>query len=180
MPPLAPGHHGPPAMQAPLLPTGFIQNEQGTLVAVYQPEALDQYMANSGGTPHVGHHQENGAQRWVPPRPIEMGSIPQSNSHGTSHHPPAFPSAPSQRFDAHRPPMLSRGLQHDVFNSPSPQFNRRLGNRPPNNMNSPRNNQNGHHQKMFNQVKPVRQHMQNLQVPDHGHHAGQAYAGWDH
>lgn len=34
--------------QAPLIPTGFIQNDQGTLIAMYQPEALDQYMAGAG------------------------------------------------------------------------------------------------------------------------------------
>lgn len=34
--------------QAPLMPTGFIQNDQGTLIAMYQPEALDQYMAGAG------------------------------------------------------------------------------------------------------------------------------------
>ncbi|KIY51237.1 hypothetical protein FISHEDRAFT_70880 [Fistulina hepatica ATCC 64428] len=33
--------------QAPLMPTGFIQNEQGTLIPVYQPEALDQYISTS-------------------------------------------------------------------------------------------------------------------------------------
>jgi len=36
--------------RAPLAPTGFIQNEQGTLIAVYQPEALDQYMASANVT----------------------------------------------------------------------------------------------------------------------------------
>ncbi|THH19048.1 hypothetical protein EW146_g2051 [Bondarzewia mesenterica] len=35
-------------LQPPLLPTGFIQGEDG-LVPVYPPEALDQYMSNSGG-----------------------------------------------------------------------------------------------------------------------------------
>jgi hypothetical protein len=37
--------------RAPLVPTGFIQNEQGTLIAVYQPEALDQYMAGNHTAP---------------------------------------------------------------------------------------------------------------------------------
>ncbi|OCH87465.1 hypothetical protein OBBRIDRAFT_889765 [Obba rivulosa] len=39
--------------QAPLQPTGFIQGEYGTLVPVYHPEALNQYMSNAahGQTP---------------------------------------------------------------------------------------------------------------------------------
>lgn len=35
--------------QPPLRPTGFIQNEHGTLIPVYQREALDEYMANAHG-----------------------------------------------------------------------------------------------------------------------------------
>ena len=34
--------------QAPLAPSGFIQNDQGTLIAVYSPDALDQYMSGQG------------------------------------------------------------------------------------------------------------------------------------
>ena len=34
--------------QAPLAPSGFIQNDQGTLIAVYPPDALDQYMSGQG------------------------------------------------------------------------------------------------------------------------------------
>ncbi|KAG6832548.1 hypothetical protein H0H92_000177 [Tricholoma furcatifolium] len=41
----APQTQQPLNNRAPLAPTGFIQNDQGTLIAVYQPEALDQYMA---------------------------------------------------------------------------------------------------------------------------------------
>ncbi|PIL31816.1 hypothetical protein GSI_06520 [Ganoderma sinense ZZ0214-1] len=36
-------------VQPPLRATGFIQNEHGTLIPVYQREALDQYMANAHG-----------------------------------------------------------------------------------------------------------------------------------
>ncbi|TFK56697.1 hypothetical protein OE88DRAFT_1730160 [Heliocybe sulcata] len=36
-----------PAGQPPLRPTGFVQNEHGMLVPVYQPEALGQYMTSS-------------------------------------------------------------------------------------------------------------------------------------
>ncbi|KAJ7631151.1 hypothetical protein FB45DRAFT_917647 [Roridomyces roridus] len=40
-----------PRSQAPLQPTGFIQNEVGTLIPVYQPEALDQYMSSNQTAP---------------------------------------------------------------------------------------------------------------------------------
>ncbi|KAI9065881.1 hypothetical protein FKP32DRAFT_446423 [Trametes sanguinea] len=39
--------------QPPLRATGFIQNEQGMFIPVYQQDALDQYMVNAhGGQPH--------------------------------------------------------------------------------------------------------------------------------
>ncbi|KAJ7170094.1 hypothetical protein C8R46DRAFT_223301 [Mycena filopes] len=56
-----------PRGQAPLQPTGFIQNEQGTLIPVYQPEALDQYMAsNQAGTPATtpATQPQNGTATW--------------------------------------------------------------------------------------------------------------------
>ncbi len=34
------------AVQAPPTPSGFIQNEQGALIAVYQPETLNHYMGS--------------------------------------------------------------------------------------------------------------------------------------
>lgn len=37
--------------QAPLVPTGFIQGEQGTLIPLYQPEALDQYATTGNQQP---------------------------------------------------------------------------------------------------------------------------------
>ncbi|KAG5654700.1 hypothetical protein H0H81_007456 [Sphagnurus paluster] len=53
--PRTPNLETPPSQhlnnRAPLAPTGFIQNEQGTLIAVYQPEALDQYMAGAHAAP---------------------------------------------------------------------------------------------------------------------------------
>ena len=39
--------------QPPLHATGFIQGEHGTLIPVYQPDALDEYM-NGSTTGHVG------------------------------------------------------------------------------------------------------------------------------
>ncbi|KNZ75039.1 hypothetical protein J132_05329 [Termitomyces sp. J132] len=51
--------------KAPLYPTGFIQNEQGTLIAVYQPEALDQYMAGAPAAPLPQHPVQN-MPNWNP------------------------------------------------------------------------------------------------------------------
>jgi hypothetical protein len=50
------------------VPTGFVQNEQGTLVAVYHPEALDQYLARTQGTPAppATPPANIGMQRWIP------------------------------------------------------------------------------------------------------------------
>lgn len=51
--------------QAPLSPTGFIQNVQGTLIAVYQPEALDQYITSSQSTPSsLTSNQANSLASW--------------------------------------------------------------------------------------------------------------------
>ncbi|KAJ7492410.1 hypothetical protein FB451DRAFT_531569 [Mycena latifolia] len=62
-----------PRSQAPLQPTGFIQNEQGTLIPVYQPEALDQYMASNQATPTTTPSAQppNGTATWqqYPPPP---------------------------------------------------------------------------------------------------------------
>ncbi|KAG6879860.1 hypothetical protein C0992_010529 [Termitomyces sp. T32_za158] len=55
--------------KAPLYPTGFIQNEQGTLIAVYQPEALDQYMAGAPAAPPPQYLNQN-LPNWTPyPQP---------------------------------------------------------------------------------------------------------------
>ncbi|KAG6877870.1 hypothetical protein C0993_002871 [Termitomyces sp. T159_Od127] len=51
--------------KAPLYPTGFIQNEQGTLIAVYQPEALDQYMAGAPIVPPPQYPAQN-LPNWIP------------------------------------------------------------------------------------------------------------------
>ncbi|KAJ7751270.1 hypothetical protein DFH07DRAFT_531521 [Mycena maculata] len=53
-----------PRSQAPLQPTGFIQNEVGTLIPVYQPEALDQYMASNHPTSTPPAPPPNGATTW--------------------------------------------------------------------------------------------------------------------
>jgi hypothetical protein len=67
--------------QAPLIPTGFIHGDQGMLVPVYPPDALNQYMAgnqdqgqaptNSGST----ERQPPVAWRPYPPPPIRPAVI---------------------------------------------------------------------------------------------------------
>ncbi|EPQ60378.1 hypothetical protein GLOTRDRAFT_124137 [Gloeophyllum trabeum ATCC 11539] len=78
-----------PGGQPPLRPTGFVQNEHGMLVPVYQPEALGQYMSNG-------------------PNP----SLPPSNSKdGTS-----FPTWPHAQPPSMCPPP---GLTLPASNAPS-------------------------------------------------------------
>lgn len=63
-----------PNAQAPLVPTGFIQGEQGTLIPVYQPEALDHYMTTgthpTPGLPPQPQTQNSSAWRQFPFIPI--------------------------------------------------------------------------------------------------------------
>jgi hypothetical protein len=42
-----PNNPANPHMQAPVIPTGFIQGDQGMLVPVYPPDALNQYMTGN-------------------------------------------------------------------------------------------------------------------------------------
>ncbi|KAF8078842.1 hypothetical protein FPV67DRAFT_1663522 [Lyophyllum atratum] len=99
----------PPSQQlnsrAPLAPTGFIQNEQGTLIAVYQPEALDQYMAAA----HVAPSQA------LPQHPVanipSWPQYPQSTAYPFPGPPPtvAMPPRPSL------PPANVAWLQNQGF-----------------------------------------------------------------
>ncbi|KAF8807798.1 hypothetical protein BYT27DRAFT_7189890 [Phlegmacium glaucopus] len=92
--------------QAPLVPTGFIQNDQGTLVAVYHPEALDQYLARTQGSP-APPPTNIGMQRWVlnTARPYESGGsvagVPhtkQATNQGQMRSLPSLPSIRPQQF----------------------------------------------------------------------------------
>lgn len=67
--PAADLHGQPTPAQAPLVPSGFIQNEQGTLIPVYPPDALDQYMANQGTNP-------NSNTDGIASNPAQPGSAP--------------------------------------------------------------------------------------------------------
>ncbi|TBU34773.1 hypothetical protein BD311DRAFT_649535 [Dichomitus squalens] len=70
--------------QPPLRATGFIQNEHGTLIPVYQREALDQYMASAFGGQGPPSQQ-------IPPHPV----TPFAPSGGTPwHQGPALPVHP--------------------------------------------------------------------------------------
>ncbi|KAJ7109996.1 hypothetical protein C8R44DRAFT_884008 [Mycena epipterygia] len=82
-----------PRGQAPLQPTGFIQNEQGTLIPVYQPEALDQYMASNQAAPTTTPPAQplNGTSTWQPYPPPPPHAFP-NPSHPMMGIPPrAFP-----------------------------------------------------------------------------------------
>lgn len=52
--------------QAPLAPTGFVQDNQGTLIPVYQPEALDQYMASQPPGARQAPFHPASSQSWYP------------------------------------------------------------------------------------------------------------------
>ncbi|KAI0719931.1 hypothetical protein C8T65DRAFT_22412 [Cerioporus squamosus] len=78
--------------QPPLRATGFIQNEHGTLIPVYQREALDEYMANAHGrqpsppaairgppqsAPRPGSaHRSTDGVVWQPPLAMYPGPYP--------------------------------------------------------------------------------------------------------
>ncbi|KAI0328514.1 hypothetical protein GY45DRAFT_998241 [Cubamyces sp. BRFM 1775] len=77
--------------QPPLRATGFIQNEQGTLIPVYQREALDQYMATvHGGQPDPSQQARS------PPRQAPVPEAGSSSWPASSFpvYPAAFPVAP--------------------------------------------------------------------------------------
>ncbi|KAH9898259.1 hypothetical protein C8Q73DRAFT_392682 [Cubamyces lactineus] len=75
----------------PLRATGFIQNEQGTLIPVYQREALDQYMANVHGGQPDPSQQARSPPRQAPMPDVNPPSWPTSSF---PVYPAAFPVAP--------------------------------------------------------------------------------------
>ena len=88
-----------------MVPTGFIQNEQGTLVAVYHPEALDQYLARTQGTPAppATPPANIGMQRWIPysAHPYEpdgsAASFPRNTQAANQSQMRSLPSLPAVR-----------------------------------------------------------------------------------
>ncbi|EGO05305.1 hypothetical protein SERLA73DRAFT_157880 [Serpula lacrymans var. lacrymans S7.3] len=84
---------GTPQPQAPLLPTGFIQGDQGMLVPVYPPDALDQYMSGTQGQQVAAAGPPVQAQNTPPWRPYSQPpvyppTIPIASIPGL--HPPPF------------------------------------------------------------------------------------------
>jgi len=123
------------ATQAPLIPTGFIQNEQGTLIAVYQPEALDRYLAGSGcvSASAAPRHPHAGSPSWgsTIPYPYNMGGADLTNNPYSTPNQSRFntAAAPSQQFsDYQHSPAAFRGTSSSPFNTPPPLY-RRQGSR---------------------------------------------------
>lgn len=73
----------------PLTPAGFYQNEQGALVAVYNPEALGYYMSGHG----VPGIQPQRPQPWLSMMPPAAYCVPFSPSAATGNHPMAHTMA---------------------------------------------------------------------------------------
>ena len=85
----APGIDQPQSQgQPPLIPTGFIQGDQGSLIAVYHPEALDQYMSTT--QPATA--------------PAGAGQAPPANANAPAWNP--FPQAPAYPFQVPQPFMM--------------------------------------------------------------------------
>ena len=89
--------------QAPLIPTGFIQGDQGMLVPVYPPDALNQYMA---GSQDQGHAPTNsGSAEGQPPvtwRPYPPPPIcPQTVIFHSYINPPLTAPPPHHHLGAH-------------------------------------------------------------------------------
>jgi hypothetical protein len=108
----------PSASQAPLVPTGFIQGEQGTLIAVYHPEALDHYMSagRAGVSSLPQSHSQNGLT-W-PQNPQAQPSPVQT---------PMPASLPSQTFQgSHSQTQLGTNMNWipgpNLFGFPQPPF----------------------------------------------------------
>lgn len=115
--------------RAPLVPTGFIQNEQGTLIAVYQPEALDQYMAGTHATPPpLPQPPIQSVPTWpqypqppypypgppqamvVPSRPPPSTQVGWAPSHGYAHQAPLT----TPQIPVSRPSPAFRGGYNDI------------------------------------------------------------------
>ncbi|OBZ79169.1 hypothetical protein A0H81_01429 [Grifola frondosa] len=100
--------------QPPLRPTGFIQGEHGTLIPVYHPEALGQYMANA----HPGQapqsqlpppvHQSQHHQGYPQSRPAQAQNLPAPASSGWG----PYPQMPTCSYTAAPAPVGAPNVQH--------------------------------------------------------------------
>ncbi|KAH9950895.1 hypothetical protein B0H21DRAFT_407380, partial [Amylocystis lapponica] len=124
-----------PNMQPPLRPTGFIQGNQGTLIPVYHPEALNQYMSHAQHTdtapPHVtAQTQHTGPWPGYPPLSMHPYTIPSPtpgpfasqdaqtlSQRGWLHSPAPFGHPGSQQVQSNNPPPY---LHHAPPSGPIP------------------------------------------------------------
>ncbi|KAF8221675.1 hypothetical protein L208DRAFT_659669 [Tricholoma matsutake] len=109
--------------RAPLAPTGFIQNEHGTLIAVYQPEALDRYMAGRVVPPAVpqANWQSFPPSHSYPypvPPPLSSRPFPSSANMGWSTNtgliPPQAPQHVPPHLNPQNPAVAFRGAYNDM------------------------------------------------------------------
>ncbi|KAH8099297.1 hypothetical protein BXZ70DRAFT_291551 [Cristinia sonorae] len=124
--PFPPAAYPAHTTQPPLRPTGFMQGEQGTLIPLYQPDALNRYMSTNrqADTPPVlpppsGQHSMMWAQYpqmtmhpYGYPPPTMMPAAPQPTSNGPnswSHTqvPMPYGSYPGQQHPPSQPPLPS-------------------------------------------------------------------------
>ncbi|KAF7307104.1 RNA binding protein [Mycena indigotica] len=98
------GEKSPSQSQAPLQPTGFIQNGAGTLIPLYQPEALDHYMTSN-------HINQSVSAQTQQPVPQQQGPPAVPVAHGT----PQFAqyAPPGYAYPNAMPPMM--GMQPRPF-----------------------------------------------------------------
>ena len=74
----------PISKQAPVVPTGFIHGDQGTLIAVYNQDALEQYMSSARSG--VSSSQPRNGATWQQPTPppplsfVAQSALPASSS----------------------------------------------------------------------------------------------------
>ncbi|KAL1737600.1 hypothetical protein EV714DRAFT_266399 [Schizophyllum commune] len=126
--------------QAPLAPTGFVQDGQGTLIPVYQPEALDQYMSSHPpGARQIPFHP-NSSQSWYPHIVPHGGQSPHAPATAAGRPPPQhvqaqaipwptsafYPTAMPQTGHPQTPPLGAPAARMS-FEIPAAGMNRRPG-----------------------------------------------------
>ncbi|KAF7307109.1 RNA binding protein [Mycena indigotica] len=144
------GEKSPSQSQAPLQPTGFIQNGAGTLIPLYQQEALDHYMtSNHINQPVSAQTQQPVPQQQGPPAvPVAHGApqfaqyappgyaYPNAMPPMMGMQPRPFPAMTEAAWVAQSQVMLSQGNSPNIHSLPFrgqqfPEVN--AGNNGPNN-----------------------------------------------
>ncbi|KAF5352462.1 hypothetical protein D9756_006010 [Leucocoprinus leucothites] len=156
-PPVNSGSPATSASQAPLAPSGFVQNDQGTLIAVYPPDALDQYMSgqsngsSSVSNPSTSAQSISTSTAWPSTQaisgsastsrlPPQAGSSPHrihpgpANPHWNPVPPPFPPMLPglvtgpaTPTYNVNAAVRASDPHDHSGANSPSANFGKRQG-----------------------------------------------------